>query len=248
MTLSQCTFASWKLRTFCTLVACLAARAVVITAEVPEGDSQSGDTQLPAAGRPRVVWQTDLHPQVAKEVRDELIIEADEHSDAGKSDTRAAPMQEVSAFRGNARVRLKDGSVAVSADQAAVRVQYSKNSRTSIDMVTVTLSGNVRGHSDGVDVIGQELKLLLRPLQGDDASARYGVKWKLEGAGQIKGRNFTAKGDCVALVSQEGDSSNSIRAKVVLNGNAHVTRGKSGRINGSRIEFTIDHGEFRLGG
>lgn len=244
-------FVSWAFRALRALLVCLTMQAVGIAltvAEEPGGDSQSTGKGLPPTGRARVSWKIDLHPQVAKAVRDVLIVEAEERADAGKSNRQATQMKDVLAFRGNVRVWLKDGSMTVNADEAAVTIEYPNNSRTSIDMVTVTLSGNVRGNSDGVDVTGEQLLLLLRPLQGDDAAARYDVEWKLEGAGQIEGRNFTGKADRVALVSyQEKGPSKAKRAKVVLNGNAQLKRGKSGNINGSRIEFTTDHGEFRLG-
>jgi len=150
------------------------------------------------------------------------------------------------------RLWLKDDSIQARAARAVIIVQNQKNSTTTIEKLTVTLSGNARWASDGVEVTADELTIVVRPRLQPDTSVPPAIDWIVRGKAKVVGKNFEGSADRVEVSSSSETAPPGRKSlRLLLDGAATMSQitesgeRKSG-VQAGRIEFFPNRNELKL--
>ncbi len=133
------------------------------------------------------------------------------------------------------RLALQDGPMTASAERAVVTVRYQDASRTTIESVTVELSGGVQGEFDGIGASADTLTLYFRPSAQSNAAKPRPTHWTVRGRARLRGRDFLARADRVEMARDDDDSQQSLVVK--LEGHAAFKYAGKGWMAAGRIEF-----------
>jgi hypothetical protein len=165
---------------------------------------------------------------------DSLKLEAGKIIERTPSDGDAADAERVIELHTAVRLTLEGGPINASADRAIVTVRYQSASRTTIESVTVGLSGRVQGSFDGIGASADTLTLCFRPAVQTKTTKPRQAHWTVVGRARLKGKDFAARADRVELARDDDESPQTLLLK--LEGNAALKYGKS-LTQGQRIEL-----------
>ncbi len=215
-----------------------------VQAEPPETGTQVDKRRISL----RIALDTGAESQ---KVDQWLLADAAEIIDPAKVDGVGQEEDRVVKLRKDVQLWLDDDTVSASGDQAIFVVQHQKNSKAIVQSVKMTLSGNVRWTSGGLDATANELSVTLRPAdQGSESVSRM-TEFTLRGRARLNGGSFTGTADRIDVApypAKDWHTESSMRLK--LDGNATLsgrTR-NGGKFNtrGQFIEYVPNENRTRI--
>jgi hypothetical protein len=170
------------------------------------------------------------------------------HLEAGKIVKRATPgadpavPERIIELQTDVRLTWHDGPMTASADRAIVTVRYEAASKTTVESLTVKLSGHAQWTRDGIAASADTLTLDFRPAAQTAPATGPQTHWTVNGRARLKGKNFVAKAERMEIACDDKEGQ---KTRLILQGHVALRyAGESGhgQVDGGRMELRLEGG------
>lgn len=190
---------------------------------------ETSNTGLRLSRRFDLRWDARAQDQV-----DALMLEAGEIIEASAFQGNPAPKVQGAELRADVRLQLQDKSMLAKADRAVITVRYQDTSRTTVESLTVKLSGNIQWSFGEISMTADTLTLRFRQSPKEKTTKPRTTDWTVTGRARLNGKDFAAQADRVELTRDMDEGGQAVHVK--LDGNA-VVKYRENLLRASQVEL-----------
>jgi hypothetical protein len=175
-------------------------------------------------------------------LEDSLYLEAGKIIERATPGGEAGKAERIIELQTDVRLMSHDGPMAARADRTIVTVRYRDASRTTVESLTVKLSGHAQWTRDGIAASADTLTIDFRPAEKTAPAAAPQTHWTVRGCKRLKGKNFAARAERMEIACDDKDGQ---KTHLILQGHValrYAGAGGHGQVDGGRMELRLEGG------